>query len=170
MDMQSSPVLMSQSRTWMSLVRAMWIPSFMGLSPGAVMVMPLRSTSWQSSTDMWICWLLRSRMFSTVRLIHLLSSSAIGALLHLSFLSTRQEVFHHASPLPSMVPSPVTVSPSTLRNMIHHLMFSSGHADRLAGATSLPSSLKVTGDLHLPEKVVCFTRYVFSLGTTRVAG
>lgn len=52
-----------------SLLRVMWMPSVLGLVPGAVMDSLDTCTLAQSSIDMWICWLFTIFRFSTLRLV-----------------------------------------------------------------------------------------------------
>jgi hypothetical protein len=61
------PVLILQSVTRTSLLRVMWMPSVLGLVPGAVMDNRASSTFAESSTDMWICWLFIIFRSSTFR-------------------------------------------------------------------------------------------------------
>lgn len=51
------------------MLRVMWMPSVLGLVPGAVMDSLDTCTLAQSSIDMWICWLFTIFRFSTLRLV-----------------------------------------------------------------------------------------------------
>ena len=65
----SLPVLILQLVTCTSLLRVMWMPSVLGLVPGAVMDRPATCTLLQSSMDMWICWLLTIFRSCTIKLV-----------------------------------------------------------------------------------------------------
>ena len=53
MEMQSSPVPMTELATWILVESAMWMPSVLGLSPGALILMESRVMSLDSKICMW---------------------------------------------------------------------------------------------------------------------
>lgn len=67
---------MVQSLTWTFLLWVMWMPSVLGLVPGAEIDRWASSTPVQSSTDMWICWLFTIFRPFTLRLSHVWKLSA----------------------------------------------------------------------------------------------
>ena len=68
-ETQSSPVPMVVLRmlTWREWLT--WMPSVLGLVPGAVIDRRDILTSLQCSTDMWICWLFNSSKLPTLRFV-----------------------------------------------------------------------------------------------------
>ena len=78
----SLPVLILQSVTFTSLLRVMWMPSVLGLVPGAVIDKRARCALVQSSTDTWICWLFTIFRSSTLKFVQKWNDKAVGASLH----------------------------------------------------------------------------------------